>query len=234
MQVLAFELWGDYGHFRKFYTTSSPLTFSFPPPSTMAGILGAVYGAGKEEYLELFGGEQCRLAIGIKKDIKKIRMGLNHIDTKKSWNMVTGNRTQIRTEFVKEPLYRIYITHKDIAIFKRLSEKLANHQSTFTVSLGLSELLADWRYLGVFEAKANVAEQAVELASVLPAGLIAPNGFVIEDGRKYFKERMPLTMNPQRVVQRWDEVIFEVQGKAIKAQLKESYRLENEENIAFL
>jgi len=234
MQVLAFELWGDYGHFRKFYTTSSPLTFSFPPPSTVAGMLGAVYGAGKEEYLRIFGGEQCRLAVGIKKDIKKVRIGLNHVDTKKSWNIVTGNRTQIRTEFVKEPLYRIYLTHQDKEVFNRLAKKLANHQATFTVSLGLSELLADWQYLGVFEGRANAENQAVEAATVLPAGLITPNGFVIEDGRKYFKERMPLAMDPQRVIQRWDEVIFEVQGKTIKTQLKESYRLENDENIAFL
>jgi len=234
MQVLVFELWGDYGHFRKFYTTSSPLTFSFPPPSTVAGILGAVYGAGKEEYLRLFGEEKCRIAVGIRKAIKKTRIGINLIDTKKSWWNVFQNRTQIRTEFVKEPLYRIYLTHQDAAIFNRLAEKLAKHQTTFTVSLGLSELLADWRYLGVFEAKANAADQAVEISSVIPADKITPKGFVIEAGRKYFKERMPLMMDSQRVVQRWDEVIFEVQGKTINALLRESYALENGENIALL
>ena len=47
MKVLVFDIWADYGHFRKFYTTTSPLTFSFPAPSTIAGILGAIYGAGK-------------------------------------------------------------------------------------------------------------------------------------------------------------------------------------------
>jgi len=53
MKVLVFDIWGDYGHFRKFYTTTSPLTFSFPPPPTIAGILGAIYGTDKKtnEYL---------------------------------------------------------------------------------------------------------------------------------------------------------------------------------------
>lgn len=55
MQVLVFDIWGDYGHFSRFYTTTSPLTFSFPPPPTIARILGAIYGAGKNEYLNMFG-----------------------------------------------------------------------------------------------------------------------------------------------------------------------------------
>lgn len=48
MKVLAFDIWADYAHFRKFYTTTSPLTFSFPPPPTIAGILGAIYGTEKK------------------------------------------------------------------------------------------------------------------------------------------------------------------------------------------
>jgi len=234
MQVLAFEIWGDYAHFRKFYTTSSPLTFSFPPPSTIAGILGAVFGASKEEYLSIFGEEQCRIAIGIKKTIEKARIGINLIDTKNSWNNVSKNRTQIRTEFVKEPLYRIYLTHQDPDIFNRLAKKLNEHKATFTVSLGLSELLADWRYLGIFEAKQHSGENPIEISSVISAGNIIPNSFIIEEGRKYFKERMPLAMNQERIIERWDEVIFEVQGKTINAKLKESYSLENGESIAFL
>ncbi|MFB3896899.1 MAG: CRISPR-associated protein Cas5, partial [bacterium] len=34
MKILVFDIWGDLGHFRKFYTTTSPLSFSFPPPSS--------------------------------------------------------------------------------------------------------------------------------------------------------------------------------------------------------
>ncbi|MDI3478645.1 MAG: CRISPR-associated protein Cas5h, partial [Thermoanaerobacterium sp.] len=32
MKSLIFDIYGDFGHFKKYYTTSSPLTFSFPPP----------------------------------------------------------------------------------------------------------------------------------------------------------------------------------------------------------
>ncbi len=37
--VLIFNLWGDLGHFKKPYTTTSPLSFAFPPRPTLAGII---------------------------------------------------------------------------------------------------------------------------------------------------------------------------------------------------
>ena len=81
MKVLFFDIWGDYGHFRKFYTTTSPLTFSFPPPSTIAGILGAIYGATKDEYLKIFSSDRCKTALKIISPVKKVRMVINLINT---------------------------------------------------------------------------------------------------------------------------------------------------------
>ena len=46
----------------------------------------------------------------------KTRMGLNHINTKGWVPNKKGNheaRTQIRTELVKDPVYRIYVTHQN-------------------------------------------------------------------------------------------------------------------------
>ena len=51
MKSLIFDIYGDFGHFKKYYTTSSPLTFSFPPPPTIKGMLGAIGGISKTEYL---------------------------------------------------------------------------------------------------------------------------------------------------------------------------------------
>jgi len=105
MKVLVFDIYGDYGHFRKFYTTTSPLTFSFPPPPTIAGILGAIYGADKSEYLKIFGYDFCKTALKIVNPIKKVRMGINLINTKdnKYFQLLKKAnhepRTQIRQNF---------------------------------------------------------------------------------------------------------------------------------------
>lgn len=243
MKVLVFDIWGDYGHFRKFYTTSSPLTFSFPPPPTIAGMLGAIYGTDKNinEYLREFGSSRCKIALQILNPVKKVRMGLNLLETKGTnlkLPMSDKNlapRTQIRTEFLKDPRFRIYVSHGDDNIFDRLSENIKKHRSFYTVSLGLSELLADFKYIGVYSAVNvnNNSSEAVGLSTPVMVDNLIEDGLEIETGKKYFKEKIPIVMNQDRVVEKYEDVIFEPDGKIIKARAKNYCRLENGENIAF-
>lgn len=242
MKILVFDIFGDYGHFRKFYTTSSPLTFSFPPPSTIAGILGAIYGVGKNEYLEVFSLDRCKICIKIVNPVKKVRMGINLINTKDGyWTPVLKitpkskhePRTQIRTEFLKEPYYRIYLAHENEGIFQAIASLLKEHKSIYTVSLGLSELLADFKFVGEYESEQKSDNEFVELQTLVIESELIKNGLEIETGKKYFKEKMPIKMNQERIVEKYDDVIFEPDGKTIKAKVKNYYRLENGENITF-
>lgn len=237
MKVLAFDIWGDYGHFRKFYTTTSPLTFSFPPPSTIAGILGAIYGADKDEYLNIFSHDKCKTAIKIVSPVKKVRIGINLINTKGNyWQPIKKKnhepRTQIRTEFLKDPCFRIYIAHEDDNVFSNLYQSIEKHRSAYSVSLGLSELLADFRFVGIYEAEEK-HNDFTELSTPIPVSNLMDNGLEIEANKKYFKEKMPIRMNPDRVVEVYDDVIYEPDGKTIKANIKTYCRLQNGENITF-
>lgn len=241
MKVLVFDIWGDFGHFRKFYTTTSPLTFSFPPLPTIAGILGAVCGTDKNtnEYLKAFGRDKCKISLQILSPVKKVRMGLNLLETKGAnlrLPMSDKNlapRTQIRTEFVKFPNYRIYVRHEDSAVFGRLYESITEHRSVYTVSLGLSELLADFKFVGIYNSEDISNSNAVELSTPIITTNLITEGLDIEIGKKYFKEKMPIKMNQERIVEKYDDVIFEPDGKTIKAKVRNYYRLENGENIAF-
>jgi CRISPR-associated protein Cas5h len=241
MKILVFDIWGDYGHFRKFYTTSSPLTFSFPPPPTIAGILGAIYGTDKNinEYLKVFGYEKCSLSLQILNPVKKVRIGLNLLETKGSnlkLPMSDKNlapRTQIRTEFVKGSKFRIYVRHRDNKVFDKLVDKVKKHESVYTVTLGLSELIADFKYVGIYEAEQKSDTEFVELQTPVAWTNLIQNGLEIESGKKYFKEKMPIKMNYERIVEKYDDVIFEPDGKTIKAMVKNYYRLANGENITF-
>ena len=238
MKILSFDIWGDYGHFRKFYTTSSPLTFSFPPPSTIEGILGAISGVDKQQYLDVFSPAKCKIAVRIAAPVKKVRMGINLINTKGNYWIPYGNkhhepRTQIRTEFLKDPCFRIYFSHKDDNVLGRLNEIMKEHKSVYTVSLGLSELLADFKYMELYDAECITGGSEVNLSSVVVFSNLIADGLEIENGKKYFKEKMPIVMNPERTIEKYDDVVFEPEGKAIKAKVNTYYRLENGENIAF-
>lgn len=241
MKVLVFDIWGDYAHFRKFYTTSSPLSFSFPPPSTIAGILGAIYGSDKNtnEYLKDFGNMKCKVALRILSPIKKIRMGINLLETRgRNLRLPLSDanyapRTQIRTEFVKEPAYRIYVGNENNDIFDKLCKKVIEHKSVYTVSFGLSELLADFKYVDIYNSKEISNGDLVELFTPIAITNLILDGLEIETGKKYFKEKMPIIMNPERVIEKYDDVIFEPDGNTIKARVKTYHKLENGENILF-
>jgi CRISPR-associated protein Cas5h len=235
--VLVFSINGDYAHFRKFFTTSSPLTFLFPPPPTILGMLGAILGIDKEDYLSVFSSEKCNVSVAIVKPITKVRMGINLINTKGGyWTPVKKGkhepRTQIRTEFVKGPLYKIYVFHKDEDIFNSLKINIRNHHTVYTLSLGLSELIADFKYIGVFEGeyKSGIAN----LVTVIPFRDDTEKlDIEIEEGKRYFRERIPLIMNDDRSIEKYGDVLFEQTGKTIKCNLDKYIELENGEQIVF-
>jgi len=238
MKVLVFDIYGDLAHFRKFYTTSSPLTFPFPPPSTIKGMLGAIIGVDKKDYLRVFSDDHCKIGLQILRPVKKIRLGLNHINTKQNYWIPTkrgshGARTQIRTEFVKDPGYRLYVSHQDQVIFEDLVRKVKNHEAVFTPALGLSELLADFQYQNVIEVEERRKEGETGLVTVVPFSYLEGLRINFEEGKKYFKERIPLRMNEERVVEEYQEVIFESEGESIQAETQKSWEGEGSGGLLF-
>ena len=109
MRILVFDIWGDYGHFKKFHTTSSPLSFSIPPPTAVYGIIGAIAGISKENYTDTLNQYNLKIAVGINKPVKKMRMGVNWIELKKSFEKLERAQ-QIKKEFLKDCSFRIYIS----------------------------------------------------------------------------------------------------------------------------
>ncbi|MFN3306299.1 MAG: type I-B CRISPR-associated protein Cas5b [Candidatus Kapaibacteriota bacterium] len=240
MKLIVFDIWGDYAHFKKYYTTSSPLTFSLPPPPTIAGILGAIYGADKtrNDYLRLFMNDHCKLAVQILQPIRKVRMGINLSETKGTNIYRPAStplvRTQIRTEFLVSPKFRIYFTHQAYNIYQKILENLIEHRTRFTVSLGLSELLANFEFVGEFDFTDSVSNEFVEIATpILSENLISLESVLIEKGKTYFKERIPVFMTPERFVLNYDEVIFEPLGGSVTAKVKLFQTLSNGTKIAF-
>lgn len=239
-KVLVFDIWGDYAHFRKFYTTSSPLTFSIPPRTSLCGLLGAIAGLGKDEYLNYFSKKDAKIGLRLLNPIKKTRLGINLINTKGNhWTLVKKSghepRTQIRTEFIKDVKFRVYFFHADRNIYKTLKENLSQHKSFYTPSLGLSELLCNFSYLGEPGIR-EMGEEETPVHSVIPISQLAARkeSIVFEEGKKYFKEKLPIEMTPERIVTEYGEVMYEADGKPLRVIPKKFWELENGERIIFL
>jgi CRISPR-associated protein Cas5h len=233
MKVLVFDVWGEFGHFRKHYTTTSPLTYSIPPRTAIAGMIGAIEGFGKDEYLQYFSKEKANITVKISSPIKKTRIAENLIDTKIAPLMSRiKTRTQIRFEVLKDVKYRVYISHSSEEVYNKLYSMLKEHKSVYTLCLGLSEHIANYEFIGEMEAVSELSNSEREIHSVIPEKELIKISF--EEGKEYFSETIPIEMLPNREVIEYGKVLFERNGKCILASVNSLWRLENGEGIIFM
>lgn len=225
-RTLIFDVWGDWAHFRKYYTTSSPLTFSLMPPTAAMGIIGAILGLSKEEnsYLRTLNEARTWIGIGVVNPIKKVRMGINLINTKDNYwvpkQRPAGARTQIRTEFLRDARFRLFVSMEHPDLYMELVERIREHRTHYTISLGLSELLANFSFVDEIEVeKKPSGGKAIDLDSAVPVRLVRENGLRIAEGRHYRKERLPIVMDEERVVTAYEECLFDMQGNHVTADV---------------
>lgn len=244
-QVLIFDVWGYYAHFRRFYTTTSPLTFPIPPRTALCGLIGAIIGKEKEdnEYLKYFTLNEASIGLRLLKPVKKEIIAENLIHTKNAkgpgMNLIT-ERTQINFEFLKDQKYRIYFHHTDEDIYQQLKENLIKHKSVYTPCLGLSENIANFEFVGEFKVKSETTGEYVQINSVLPTEKIAEKqGINFNFEGEYFSIRVPIELNLDRIVTKYSDIFFERTGKPVEAKLISPYWSidyigKTNENIVFI
>ncbi|ALA70689.1 CRISPR-associated protein Cas5 [Geobacillus stearothermophilus 10] len=239
MNVLVFDIRADFGHFRQLYSTSSPLTHSFIPPTAFFGLLSAITGVGKEEneYLRVFNHKTTNMAIRLMGPVRKTRVGINYVNTKGNiWvpkQRREGARTQIRVEFLRFPHFRCYVSMNDHERFSYLIDLVRQHKSVYTPCLGLSECLADVQFVAMedFRFVQGAERKTVSICSVLPRKDVQV--LEVEEGKEYRKERVAWEMDPERVVSRYEEVIFEAAGRPILASVPHYWENEQGERVVF-
>lgn len=239
-KCLIFNLWGDYAHFRSIYTTSSPLTYPFPPKPAIIGIISSMIGLDKSNYLDLFYKGEFLIALSIVNPVKKIRMTENYCDVKR-WspqkrykNIIDGKitdmeltHTQIRIEFLKDPKFTVYFYHKDSSIMDRLRDVLNNHNSVYTVTLGLSENIANFSLVEEKEFNTvNDINSSLAIKSVIKKPNIQGN-IDFAEGLRVKVVNMPVEMGQDRVVSEYNEFIYEENGKNINTQIKNSIKIDD-------
>ncbi|MEG0307887.1 MAG: type I-B CRISPR-associated protein Cas5b [Clostridium sp.] len=233
MKCLVFDIWGDYGHFRKFYTTSSPLTFSIPPRTSVCGMISALIGLDKEEYLKYFSKKDAKIAIQLNNPVNKTRVSYNLIDTKKAkmYSQIKG-RTQVTFELLKNPSFRIYISHLDEDIYNKIKSFLEKNKNYYTLSMGLSQFIAEFNYIG--EKHITYVDHNIELVDINTViNFNEEMKIEFESGKEYFKDTMQNDMNEERVVTEYSKVLFERNGSSIKCKCN-YYEGEEGEKIVFL
>ena len=249
-KILIFDISSEYGHFRKYNTTTSPLTYSIPTRTAIAGVLGAIAGIEREitdgvypkgvtPVQELFSKKNADIAIQIINPVKKENVGMNLINTKKSfYDLTKAGRTQIEFELLRDSKYRIFFSmENDIELFDEITERIKDKKHHFSPYLGLGQFTATIEYINTKEAVLceNRNRESVEIITAVNLSLLKEEEPVDFDySAMYSSNNMPMEMNRNREVQEYSEVLIEKNGNTIKAKPAKYYYIEGYGNILFL
>jgi CRISPR-associated protein Cas5h len=247
-EVLVFDISSEYGHFRKYNTTTSPLTYSIPTRTAIAGILGAILGMEREirdgvypegavPVQEFFSKEQSEIAVQIILPVKKENIGFNLINTKLSfYDLTKAGRTQIEFELVKDAHYRIYLAMENKDKFEELSERIAHKRHHFTPYLGLAQFTAQIDFIQ--KATASLLAGNGDFTKIITAVNMSKlqGESPIEFQREFFysANNMPIAMNRDREILEYSEVLIEKNGNPLRVKVSEYYTIDGVGNILFL
>lgn len=238
METILFEVEGDYALFKKPYSPMSPVSYPFPPPTAVLGMLGAIGGYPKDEYAEHLGWRTVRVAVRMLAPIRFFRAALNLLNTKDGTDPFfrpkadQNTHVQIPCEFLKSVAYRLYVTGLAPPAQARIAEQLAAGRSGYSVSLGWASCLADLRWIGMRQAEPRRSGDW-ECATVVP--LNGDTRVQYEAGRRYHRLKVPAQMDPNRIVHRYQDVVMAEDGGPVRCSGGEhSFFRVDDETIAFL
>ncbi|GAB4035429.1 type I-B CRISPR-associated protein Cas5b [Spirosoma gilvum] len=234
-QILIFDIWGDYAHFKKIYATTSAVSYAIPPKTSLYGYIGALLGLSKIDsaYLNTFANKQCLLGISVLNPIVMKRLGANLRSTLKR---VDGNPKPSLVEYVYKPRYRLFVWHQNEDVRQALKQTLKTHTCVYTPSLGLAGLLSNFEWVGEVTTKAHRSAEAVSIHSVIPrkyllgfegAGLLAGHNELIE------QSLFAIEMNTDREVTERDDILLDRKGRPIRARVTEYYPVKEANIILF-
>lgn len=233
--ILVFDIWGEYAHFKKIYATTSAVSYVIPTKTAMYGYVGAILGLPKAEnqYLTHFAEKQCLMGISLQKPVFMKRIGVN---LRPYTGSIAKNLKPTLTEYVYQPRYRIYFSHQNAALQQRLGKQLQMHQSVFTPTLGLAGLISNFEWVGEVSASAVASHEAVAIHSVIPRQkfIAFDNQALHEQENELIEQSMyAVEMNTNREVTERDDILLDRKCKPVWAQVTEYYPVQNDNIILF-
>lgn len=249
-ELLIFDVSSEYGHFRKFNTTSSPLTYSIPTRTAIVGLIAAIIGIEREISpgkfregnvgpLTLLSKDKADIAVQLLSAVKKVSIGFNLLDTEKQASSFFNikQRTQIEYELLKNPCFRLFVRIHDSAIFKDLIDRVRENRTHFSPYMGLAQFTASISYKALSpteRATSGSYEEVVTAINLSRADENDPIRFNYNKNFRYNSDTMPVEMLANRVVTEFAEVIIEADGKPISVKSDNILQTEGYGKVLFL
>jgi CRISPR-associated protein Cas5h len=229
--MIVFDLIGYIAHFRKYFSTTSSLSYAFPPRTTICGIVAGILGYDRDTYYEKLSSENCKIGLRMMTPVRKYVQTLNYLMTDESalsyfrrnfsWK---SEPAQIRTELImseehaiSEIRYRIFFNHEDSGLMRELEDRLLVKKFSYPPSMGSMNNLAALFYVDRVEVEVFCPKGEVYVSTVMPISKVklSPE----KNLRIYVEELVPADFSADRKLKRRENYIYEGRGQPIKVSV---------------
>ncbi|MEM2591395.1 MAG: type I-B CRISPR-associated protein Cas5b [Thermofilaceae archaeon] len=222
--VYLFTICGTFAHWRKWFTTTSALTYAFPPRTAVVGMIGAILGVPREKVAEVFKTNDTRIAVCPLRSIVKDRLP-------EKWRqspprIVKGRfdpakmdeSFQENLEVIRRPRYRIVFSYRDETLMKELRERLEQKRWVYPPCMGIMGFLADVEWEGEDVAEV-VGVQEANIISVLPLDEAMAKTVDLSESEAILREeRVPNEVFPDRTFRHLDLAYVSRNAKPLRVR----------------
>ncbi|SHK37872.1 CRISPR-associated protein Cas5h [Anaerobranca californiensis DSM 14826] len=241
-EVVIFDIVGCMGHFRKYYTNSSSLSYSVPTRTNLIGLVAGVMGYQRDSYYSELNSEKLQLALQKLTKTRKIIQSLNYmkITTKKHFTEPTEH-TQIPFEIIMGEgdslKYRVYLSHCDPTFLKEFEERIKNKKYFFPPYLGAAPFSCKLEYVNREKVEKVRVNDSVYISTVIPLDKVKHKGLDFKKLNFEYalvKEKMPRDFEGERVIKEVNSYLFDENCNPIPIVLDDSYYQVRGTNILYM
>ncbi len=156
MDIVGFRVSSELAMFRRWYTTTSSVSYYFPPPTSVAGMIGAIMGISKEDLWKKFEGS---ISIVIENPVKVIQQGVNYTNTK--GGKTSSFRIRVLHHYLYNPSYLIFYKGP---LSSKLLDFMQKKETKYPVYLGHAYNLATVEPINIektYELENNYADSVI-------------------------------------------------------------------------
>lgn len=230
-RLILFDLAGPMAHFRKFYTNSSSLSYSFPPRTTLCGLIAGILGKPRDSYYEEFSLARCRIGLSLRKPVRKIIQIVNYVRTKSLSEVnASAGHTQVPLELIlplpgdKRLIYRIYFWHEDDELMGDLWRRLREKKFIYPPYLGITECLTEIPWASVVKEESldwiTDSGKPLKITTVVPVSRLENGGCILQEGTQILRDRLPFDFKPDRSLAVVDDILYEMNSVPLLLQLR--------------
>jgi len=217
INVLSFEIVGKQAHFRKPFMNTTRTTFSFPPKTTIVGIVGAIMGFPKIENISkesevIYGGVKEQDIYNYNDYKVNVLFDLVGERKMKTINHKKDDYTnkQVPYEFLCGDIkYTLLIYHPNPEFIQTLYQRIVEESPVYPVSLGTAFCKAHLQNPKLINVKnINLTEDEIYTRGLVPSDMFLGEVYGEDILTKIESDIIPISFNSKRQVQKNEKVYF--------------------------